>query len=181
MGFVEVALDGRVLDSAIYSLDLAIRPRMLRLRQPVLNIIGGAGKSKSCAWKGFCSAIISRIPTGDQELPWTVKWVPLSVRTVWTCKGRPQSADEEVCGVTPRDRLAQFDKGELRGPVDGDKEIELALGGSNLRDVDMEIADRIGLELPLWLGFALDLGSLETPWRCKQRCNDERVRCGMVG
>ena len=20
-----------------------------------------------------------------------------------------------------------------------------------------------------------------TPWRCKQRCNDERVRCGMVG
>ena len=29
---------------------------------------------------------------------------------------------QEVCGVAPRDRLAEFDKGELRGPVDGDKE-----------------------------------------------------------
>ena len=89
---------------------------------------------------------------------------------------------QEVCGVAPRDRLAEFDKGELRGPVDGDKEIELALGGSNLRDVDMEIADRIGLELPLGRGLAFDLGAASrTPWRCKQRCNDERVRCGMVG
>ena len=31
-------------------------------------------------------------------------------------------------------------------------------GGSNLRDVDMEIADRIGLELPLGRGLAFDLG-----------------------
>ena len=88
---------------------------------------------------------------------------------------------QEVCGVAPGDRLAEFDKGELRGPVDGDKEIELALGGSNLRDVDMEIADRIGLELPLGRGLAFDLGQPSDPWRCKQRCNDERVRCGMVG
>ena len=65
---------------------------------------------------------------------------------------------QEVCGVAPGDRLAEFDKGELRGPVDGDKEIELALGGSNLRDVAMEIADRIGLELPLGRGLAFDLG-----------------------
>ena len=65
---------------------------------------------------------------------------------------------QEVCGVAPGDSLAEFDKGELRGTVDGDKEIELALGGSNLRDVDMEIADRIGLELPLGRGLAFDLG-----------------------
>src|SRR4029077_12280973 len=57
---------------------------------------------------------------------------------------------QEVCGVASLYRLAEFDKGELRRPVDGDKEIELALGGSNLRDVDMEIADRIGLELARW-------------------------------
>ena len=35
---------------------------------------------------------------------------------------------------------------------------ELALGGSNLRDVDMEIADRIGLELLLRRRVTLDLG-----------------------
>jgi hypothetical protein len=88
---------------------------------------------------------------------------------------------QEVCGVAPRDRLAEFDKGELRGPVDGDKQIELAPCGSNLRDVDMEIADRIGLELPLGRDSPSAWGSLETPWRCKQRCNDERLRWGSVG
>ncbi len=41
--------------------------------------------SKACARKSFSSAIISLISTGDQELPvGSVKWVPLSVRTVWT-------------------------------------------------------------------------------------------------
>ena len=43
VGFVEVAFDGGVLDRAIHPLDLAIRPRMLWLRQPVVNIIDGAG------------------------------------------------------------------------------------------------------------------------------------------
>jgi hypothetical protein len=35
----------------------------------------------------------------------------------------------------------QFDEGELRGPVDRDDEIELALSGSDLGDIDMEMAD----------------------------------------
>ena len=43
--------------------------------------------------------------------------------------------------------LVQFDESELRGSVDRDDEIELALRGSNLGDVYMEIADRVGLEL----------------------------------
>src|SRR6516164_1392915 len=51
----------------------------------------------------------------------------------------------------------QLDESELRGSIDGDEEIELALGGSNLGDVDMEIADRIGLELASRRGFAFDL------------------------
>ena len=85
MGFVEVAFDGGVLDRAIYPLDLTIRPWMLRLRQPVVNIIGGAGIFEGMRSEGFRSAIISLISTGDQELPvGSVKWVPLSVRTVWT-------------------------------------------------------------------------------------------------
>ena len=65
---------------------------------------------------------------------------------------------QEVCGVAPGDRLAEFDKGELRGPVDGDEEVEFAFGGSNLGNIDMEIADRIGLELSLGRGFPFNLG-----------------------
>ena len=36
---------------------------------------------------------------------------------------------------------------ELGGAVDGDEEIELALRGLHFGDVDVEEADRIGLEL----------------------------------
>ena len=34
--------------------------------------------------------------------------------------------------------LAQFNEGELRRPIDGDNEMELALSGSDLGDVDMK-------------------------------------------
>ena len=36
---------------------------------------------------------------------------------------------QEVCGVAPRDCLAEFDESKLRRPVDGDEEIEFAFGG----------------------------------------------------
>ena len=51
----------------------------------------------------------------------------------------------------------QFNEGEFGGPVDRDDEIEPALRSSNLGDVDMEVANRIGLELALRRGFAFDL------------------------
>jgi hypothetical protein len=54
-------------------------------------------------------------------------------------------------------------EGELRGPIDRDDEMEPALRGSDLGDVDMEIADRIDLELALGRGFAFDLGQPRDP------------------
>jgi hypothetical protein len=70
----------------------------------------------------------------------------------------PDQSTQEVCGVAPRDRLAEFDEGKLRCSVNGDEEIELTLGGSNLGDIDMEIADRVGLELPLLGRLPFNLG-----------------------
>jgi hypothetical protein len=46
---------------------------------------------------------------------------------------------------------------ELRGAVDRDEEIELALRGLHFGDVDVEEADWIGPELTLGRSFALDL------------------------
>jgi hypothetical protein len=34
-----ITLDRRVLDCAIHALDLAVRPRMVNFRQPVLNLV----------------------------------------------------------------------------------------------------------------------------------------------
>jgi hypothetical protein len=43
----------------------------------------------------------------------------------------------------------QLGKGELGGPIDGDEEIEPALGGADFGDVDVRVTDRIDLELAL--------------------------------
>jgi hypothetical protein len=62
-----------------------------------------------------------------------------------------------VAGGAARHLLMLLNESELRGSIDCDKQVELAFGGSNLCDVDMEITDRIGLELAFRRGFAFDL------------------------
>src|SRR3954451_9314650 len=64
---------------------------------------------------------------------------------------------EEVGGDAPGGFFVQLDKGELGGPVDGHQEIELALSGMDLGDINMEVAERIGLELALARLLALDV------------------------
>jgi hypothetical protein len=59
----------------------------------------------------------------------------------------------------------QLGEGELAGPVDGDKQMKLALLGSDLGDVDVEEADGVGLERRL----RLRSGNRLIPWRKKQR------------
>jgi hypothetical protein len=51
----------------------------------------------------------------------------------------------------------QFDEGEFRGSVNRDEQVELALCCSNLSDVDMEIADRVGFEFSFLGALVLNL------------------------
>lgn len=66
-------------------------------------------------------------------------------------------AAHEIGGGATRHLLMQFDERELRGSVDCDDWIEVALRGSDLGGVDIEIADRVCFELTLGQGFAFDL------------------------
>lgn len=65
---------------------------------------------------------------------------------------------QELC----RDHFAgfpmQFDEGEFAGPVDCDEQSEFALGGLHLGKVNMEVADRITLELRPFRLLTLSLG-----------------------
>lgn len=47
-------------------------------------------------------------------------------------------------GGWPIDLLVQSREGKLRGPVDGDERMELALMGAHVGDVDVDEADRVG-------------------------------------
>ena len=52
----------------------------------------------------------------------------------------------------------QLNEGELGHPIDGDQEIKPALGGLDFGDVDVEVAERVGLELALAWSGAFELG-----------------------
>jgi hypothetical protein len=51
----------------------------------------------------------------------------------------------------------QLGEGELRGSVDSDEEIKPSHRSANLGDVDVEVSDRIGLELTLYTLAILDV------------------------
>lgn len=65
--------------------------------------------------------------------------------------------DEEARGRHPIGALDQLHEGEFSRPVDGDEQMEFALGGLDLGDIDVEEADRVGLESLLRFLVALDL------------------------
>ena len=71
--------------------------------------------------------------------------------------GLKESA-EEVGGDADGGALVELSKGELRGAVDGNEEVELALLGPDLGDVDVEEADRISLEAFAYGLVAVGLG-----------------------
>jgi hypothetical protein len=48
----------------------------------------------------------------------------------------------------PSRLLDQLNECELAGPIDRHIEVQPPFGGLNLRDVDVEVADRVRLELP---------------------------------
>ena len=108
-------------------------------------------------------------------LPGVVKWVPLSEDGMDPVRDGGDQAAQEVPRGATRHLLVHLDEGELRRSVDGDEQVELALRSSNLGDVDMKIADRIGLEFAFGGGFAFDLRqpgdpvALQTPVKGRAR------------
>ena len=65
---------------------------------------------------------------------------------------------EEVGGHSGGGFFVQLDEGELGCSVDGDQEIELSLLGADFGDVDVEVAERMVLELALVWRAAPDIG-----------------------
>ena len=87
------------------------------------------------------------------------------VDLVWNCVSQ---IAKEVCR-DPACRLAvKLNKRGLRRPIDGNEEIEPALGILHFGDVDMEEADRVDLELLLGdlltpdIGYASDAMALQS-------------------
>jgi hypothetical protein len=88
------------------------------------------------------------------------------------------SATEEGRSADAIGFLDKLNEGELRRAVDGDEKVELSLGSLHFGDVDVKKPD-----LNFFFGGLSPSTSTSCPipCLCRQRCNDDRVRCGMVG
>lgn len=175
------ALDGGLLDGPVHPLDLTVGPWVLGLGGAMLNVIRGAGVFEGMSPEAL--AVGDRLldqrhgrPSGAGRGELDAVVGEHGVDLVGDGCDQPQ---QEVSRDGGGGLLVQFDEGELRSAVDGDEHVQLALFGPHLGDIDVEVTDRIAFELLLRRLVTFD--SRLMPWRCRQRCNDERVRCGIVG
>ncbi len=160
VGVVVEAPDGCVLDGAVHSLDLAVGPGMPWLGQSVINVGEGAGVFKRVRSERLTLHDHLADFGGGPDFTLRIGEVDAVVgqNGVDFVGHRLDQAAQEVGRGACCCLCVQLGEGELACAVDGDEEVELALGSLYLGDVDMEVADGVGLEGFLGRLVALDFG-----------------------
>src|SRR5271166_3315615 len=145
---VVIASDRSFFERAVHALNLAVGPGMLRLCEPVIDVIAGADEFEPVGPEEFSGSDCAfDLGHGRAACSWgcEVKAVVCQdgVDFVWDgCDQIPQKA----CGYGPCCFFMQLREGEFGCAVYGHEEVKLTLFGSDLGNVDMEIADGIFLE-----------------------------------
>jgi hypothetical protein len=168
------ALDGCVLDRAVHLLDQAIRPRMVRLGQLVLDPVGFADHVEA-HWPRVDGVQVARL-LGELDVIVGQDGVDLI--------GHSFEHELQELPVFLSAVAAELSDDELGCPVDANEQEELPFSGPNFRDVDMKEPDGIALEL-LALGLvafdiwqARDAIRLQKPMKRRPRMmRDRRRKC----
>src|SRR5215210_300783 len=134
------ALNGGLLEGPVHSLDLTVRPRVLHLGEAMLDAVFTAAHVEHMRHVASRRAI--RVARWKGELDAVVGEDSVDLVGHGLDQGR-----EEGGGGCPAGLPGDLDESEFARTIDSDVEVELALGGLHLGDVDMKEADRIGLEL----------------------------------
>ena len=126
-------LDGRLFDGPVHSLGLTIRPRVIRLCQPVLDAVLGTDTIEDV---GAEIPLRGSVPVlrqiGESHAivgEYRVDFVGESFDDV------PQ----EVSAVHLACVLMEFDISELRDPVDRQEHVEFAVSEPQLADIDVDV------------------------------------------
>jgi len=158
--FVMIAFDGHLLDRPVHPFDLAVRPRVTWLGEAVFDV-----EVDACGFEGMAAerqllcphfldvfrrpAIAGRVGemrpiVGEHDVD--------PVR-----HGCGEMA-QKVTGDPAGGFFMEFVKGELGRPVDGHQQVEFALLSPYLGKIDVEVTDRIRLELLSGRLVAIDVG-----------------------
>ena len=151
VGVVEVALDGGVFDSAVHAFDLSIRPGMVWFGQPVFDSMDAADaiEGVSSEARSWSLAVLRQVGELDSVV---------GEHGVDAVRNGFNERLEEGRSGPHVGFFDEFDHSELRSPINGHEQVELAFGGPHLGQVDVEEADWIGVELLSARLVALNFG-----------------------
>ena len=143
---IVIALYRRFLDRALHPFDLAVRPGMIRLGQAMFNVIRRTDQIETCL--AARDAIARRFGKLDPVIgQYRVNLVGHDFEQVF----------KEFLSRLATYLLHQLCHREFTGSINGCKKIELAFLCSDLCHVDVEVSNRVLLEL-LSLGLvAIDV------------------------
>jgi hypothetical protein len=144
MGLIIVFFDRGFFESSIHTLHLAMSPGMMSFGQPM-----GDGVFLTDACKDVCEGIFILFPIRKLDAvigEYGVKCVRNNCDTI----------AQELCRHSLERFSVQLGIGELRGAVDGDKHVSLAFFGAHFGNIDVEVANWVGLELFLLWRVTLD-------------------------
>lgn len=143
------AFDGSFFESSVHAFDLAVGPGVFGLGQAVVDVADGAGILEGVSAEEFsCSERTSDLGSHRVAIAGRgeVDAVVGEYGVDFVRYGMDQRLKEVGCHAL-RGLFMHLDEGELRGTIDGHQQVELALFCAHFGDVDVEVADRIGLEL----------------------------------
>lgn len=148
---VMVALDRRLLEGPVHALDLAIDPRVVWLGEPMLDVVCPADlvEAVDVVQGGRAATVLGQLGELDAVV---------GQDDVQAVRTGLDECLQESAGHGSISAFVQLGKGVFGRPVDGHPEVQLAFAGANLRDVDVEEADRVALERLLAGLVAADLG-----------------------
>jgi len=139
-GIVE-DLDRGVLDGAVHSFGLTVRPRVIGLRQLVLDVVLDADAIKEVrAEPGPSGAMTVLRQIGEGHSVVGQDGVDAGG------EGGHHVAHEGGA-VLLAGGFAELDQGELRDPIDREEHVQLAIGEAQFADVDVHLPDRRRREL----------------------------------
>lgn len=161
MGSIVPPADRSLLEGTVHPLHLTVRPGVLGLGQSVPDGMSVTAKIEPMPYKAR---------RGPMTVPGRVTEGAAVVRKDGMDLigyGSDQVLQESRSRLPVRTPM-EFGIGKLAGSVDGHEEVELAFFGTDLCDVDMEVAYGVGLEgflpwFPICLGQPADAVSLVAP------------------
>lgn len=135
---VVIAFHRGILDGAVHALDLTIGPRMVRFGQAMFDPVGIAYHVEAHGPRIGSVSVSGLLCELDAVI---------GQDRMYAVGHGFQKAFKELPGRLAIGFLDQLCHREFAGAIDGHKEIEFALFGPDLGNVDVEEADRVALEL----------------------------------